>query len=56
MCSDLLPDMFYNQLQHEGGFQILSRKSSLMIEIVTCSKRILRYLIVKLKTFSGSLL
>ena len=32
MCGDLLPDMFYNQLQHEGGSQMLSRNSNLMIE------------------------
>ena len=43
MCSDFLPDVFYNQLQHKGGSQILSRKNNLLIEIlllkvVTCSK------------------
>ena len=46
MCSNFLPGVFYNQLQHEGGSQILSRKSNLMIrrdstlKIVACSKSI----------------
>ena len=32
MCSDLLPDMLYNQLQREEGPEIVSRKKILIIE------------------------
>ena len=32
MYNDFLPDMFYSQLQHDGGPQMLCRKSNLAIE------------------------